>query len=114
MGFWSHAFHVERAADFVATPSEQALLDGAAGQICRRGLAVPAILFLEMLRPLNFVGSQAMAFFAPVVRAVFDWRRYDEFQRLLARRGSVEALLTAIENAEAAREWNSKHRGHSG
>ncbi len=104
MGIWRDAFHVEKAAAFVAGPREQELIDRFADAVCRRGLAVPAILFLETVRPLNFIGSQGLAFFEPLVRALFGWQGYADFRAMLARRGSIEALLAAVETAEAARD----------
>ena len=32
-------------------------------------LVTPAIFFLEMAKPLNFIGSQTMVFFGPIVSA---------------------------------------------
>ncbi|HIC83602.1 MAG TPA: hypothetical protein EYO99_04485, partial [Candidatus Marinimicrobia bacterium] len=32
-------------------------------------LVTPAIFFLEMAKPLNFIGSQAMVFFGPIISA---------------------------------------------
>ncbi|HPM78462.1 MAG TPA: hypothetical protein PK961_15335 [bacterium] len=103
MGWWRKAFAVERAEDFAPDERERQLIDAFAAKICRHGLAVPAILFLESARPLNFIGSQALAFFEPIVRGLLDWQAYSDFAHLLERRGSVEALLAAIENCEAER-----------
>ena len=35
--------------------------------VVRRNMSVPAVIFLESVRPLNFVGSQAMVFFKPLL-----------------------------------------------
>ena len=40
-----------------------------AEEVKSRRLTTPAIFFLEMTRPLNFVGSQAMVFFGPIISA---------------------------------------------
>ena len=40
-----------------------------AQEVKSRRLTTPAIFFLEMMRPLNFVGSQAMVFFGPIISA---------------------------------------------
>jgi hypothetical protein len=101
MGFWKNAFAVEPAADFAPTPRETLVIEAFAAKVCRYGLSLPAILFLETARPLNYLGSQALAFFEPVVRGLFDWQGYADFHRLLERRGSVEALIAAIERHAA-------------
>ena len=103
MSWLKHAFKVEQAVDFAATPDEQALLDKFAEKVCSYGLALPGILFLETFRPMNFLTSQGMAFFEPIVRSMFDWESYTVFWKMLERRGSVEALISTLENHEADR-----------
>ncbi|HPQ70271.1 MAG TPA: hypothetical protein PKW95_14175 [bacterium] len=110
MGWWRKAFAVERAEDFTPSERERELIDAFAAKVCRHGLAIPAILFLESARPMNFIGSQALAFFEPIVRGLLDWQAYSDFARLLERRGSVEALLAAIENCEAERSAQKRER----
>ncbi len=110
MGWWRKAFAVERAEDFAPDERERELIDAFAAKVCRHGLAIPAILFLESARPMNFIGSQALAFFEPIVRGLLDWQAYSDFARLLERRGSVEALLAAIENCEAERSAQKHER----
>jgi len=63
-------------------------------------MTVPAILFLESVKPLSFVGSQAMYFFEPMVRALFAVPEYERVAALMERRESVEALLVAIERRD--------------
>jgi len=104
VSFWKNAFAIERAEEFVATERERELIDRFAARICRHGLALPAILFLETARPLNFVGSQTLVFFEPIVRGIFEWPAYTEFAQMLERRGSVEAIIKAIEETEAEQQ----------
>ena len=42
---------------------DKAFLIKLAEEVKARRMTTPAIFFLEMMRPLNFVGSQAMIFF---------------------------------------------------
>ena len=96
-GFWKNAFAIKRAEDFKASEEELAILDALAAKIVRLGMATPAILFLESSSPLNFIGSQALAFFEPIVRGVFTtWDGYSRFYKMMERRGSVEALIDRI------------------
>lgn len=60
-------------------------------------MTVPAILLLESVKPLSFLGSQALVFFEPMVRAFFTVPDYDRAAALLERRESLEALLVRIE-----------------
>jgi hypothetical protein len=64
-------------------------------------MTVPAIFFLESMKPLSFIGSQAMVFFEPFVRALFSVPEYDRFAGLMERRENLEALLVKIEHQDA-------------
>ncbi|RMH73665.1 MAG: hypothetical protein D6675_01990 [Gemmatimonadetes bacterium] len=63
-------------------------------------MSVPAVLFLEMHKPLSFVGSQLMVFFSPIVNTVFNRREYDMFAEIIEHRDNVEYLLVQIERYE--------------
>ena len=80
---------------------EHELLEKIAHEVVRRGLTAPAILFLASLAPMNFVASQAMLFFAPMVGVVFQRKDYDVLQRMLERRESIELILARIEQRDA-------------
>ena len=82
------------------TPEEEALLDRLAELTVRHRMTVPAILLLESVKPLSFLGSQALLFFEPMVRAFFSVPDYDRVVALLERRESLEALLVRIEAKE--------------
>lgn len=82
------------------TPEEEALLARLADLTVRHRMTVPAILFLESVKPLSFLGSQALHFFEPMVRAFFSVPDYDRVSALLERRESLEALLVRIEAKE--------------
>src|SRR5207244_3455419 len=49
---------------------DRRLLDKLADALARRKMLTPAIFFLESMKPLGFVASQAMVFFRPIVEAV--------------------------------------------
>ncbi len=66
----------------------------------RYRMTVPAILFLESVKPLSFLGSQAMYFFEPMVRALFQVPEYERFAAMMERRENLEALLVAIERQD--------------
>ena len=76
------------------------LLNEVAREIVRRNLTVPAILFLESMKPLSFLGGQLMAFFSPFVHMVVDSRSYDAFAAAIEDRENVEHLIKRIEALE--------------
>jgi hypothetical protein len=64
--------------------------------ILRRGLTVPAIVLLELLQPLSFVGSQILLVAAPLF-GVFGDHAGRHYAWLLADRRNVTQLLEALE-----------------
>jgi hypothetical protein len=93
------------------TPEQVQLFERLSARVVKLRLTVPAMLFLESVRPLNFVGSQVMVFFAPMVHALFTARDYDLLQTALERRetiGYLVDLLEAREQVEFERERAEK------
>ena len=94
--WWSHAFAVESAADRAIDEPEQELIERVADFLVRRGLTAPAVMLLEVGRPLNFVGSQLLVFLSPFISLIFNSEELKRFTRLLAKRRAVDALVEAI------------------
>lgn len=95
------------------SPEDMGLLESVAGRIARYRMEVPAILFLESVRPLNFVGSQALVFFEPVIQTLFNWKQYDRFTRLMGDRDNIDRLTKIIEAEADRRQAAEKNRGSS-
>lgn len=73
------------------------LIEKVARAVVARGMAVPAILVLESSKPLSFLGSQALHFLEPFVRALMDGATFTLFAKALEDRENVERLLVRIE-----------------
>ena len=102
-----------REEEELRTPEDDRLLERIAEATVRWKMTVPAILFLESVKPLSFVGSQTMYFFEPMVRAIFAVPDYERVAALMERRENVEALLVAIERRdEAERRAGRERRDH--
>lgn len=86
------------------TAEDRELLERLATWLARRRMATPAVFFLESLKPLNFVGSQAMVFFEPVVQAFFEGKEFSRFAGIMERRENVELFLEMIEAADHAQQ----------
>jgi hypothetical protein len=97
----AHAFAVP--ADAPLTEADAALLSRIAAAVARRGLAVPAIMALESLGPLAFLGGQALHALAPVLDAACPAEETTRLAAILERRGGPRALAAAIEAAERGR-----------
>lgn len=73
--------------------------------IVERDLTVPAIMLIESIKPLSFLGSQMLVFANPVVSLIVQSGDYYRFIRMIEDRDNIEKLTVAIEeeNAEAFR-----------
>ncbi|MBN2056038.1 hypothetical protein JW905_14005 [bacterium] len=94
-----NAFAV-RSEERVLTAEEEALLDTIAGAIVKRSLTVPALMFLETIKPLNMVGSQIMAFFEPFADSLLKGKGYSMLRDLLEDRRCVSTLIERIERLD--------------
>ena len=92
----AHAFAVETGPALLSQEDE-ALLDRIAAAIVRRGLASPAVLFLEAFAPLNFLGSQALHAIAPLLELAGGAADAERLAAVLERREAVEWLRARIE-----------------
>ncbi len=90
------AFAVRPASE-PCSAAEDALLKKVAAAVVARGLASPAILFLESAEPMNFLGSQALYFLSPILSCVCETREVEVAARLLERRAAVARLIALIE-----------------
>ena len=83
--------------------SDKQLISNLAGKIVRHGMAIPAILFLEMVKYLSFFGGQLMVFFGPIITVFIPSHSYYKIAELLEDRKNVEFLLVQIEQLEELR-----------
>ena len=88
--------------DKPALPEEEAaVLEKVAHQVVKRGMTVPAIIFFESVKPMNFIGSQAMVFFEPIVQGLFEFKDYTTLRQALEKRTTLEILIQRIEALDA-------------
>jgi hypothetical protein len=97
-----HAFAIEPASAFEPTEVQRELVDRVCRQIIVRELTTPAMLFLETVRPLNYVTGQTLQFFTPLLSAVGGATAAEQFATFLEHRGSIDYLCRRVE--ELSRE----------
>ena len=93
---WAHAFSLDPEKAELDSEDE-ALLDKIANAIAKRGLQIPAMLWLESLKPLHFVGAQALMAFRPIASMVVDGEALKRLGEILERRDGIEQLLRRVE-----------------
>jgi len=80
---------IQTADTFEVTDPQAAAVDKVVRLITRFGLTVPAILSLESVRPLSFVGSQFMHVMSPAVGMLVPHGEWDELASLLEDRRCI-------------------------
>jgi hypothetical protein len=79
------------------------LIESLSDFVIERGLEAPAVLFLEMNKPLGFVASQFTIMASPFAALLFGIDKIGQFSKLLSKRESIEELITRIENKAASK-----------
>ncbi len=77
------------------------LIEKIARAVVQRQLTVPAIILLESIKPLSFLGNQILIFANPVVSLIVQSKDYYRFVRMIENRENIEKLTVAIENENA-------------
>jgi len=96
-----HAFALSPIEPAFAS-EDAALLEKVARLIVKRGMALPALLFLESLGPLNFLGSQVLHGLRPFLELVCDATEMERLASVLERRDSVPRLIAVIQEQAAS------------
>ncbi|MBN1356529.1 hypothetical protein JXA40_09750 [bacterium] len=109
----SEAFRVEPEKPFEPTVRQREIIDKLADWVVRRRLTLPAVMFLESMTPLNYLGSQVLVFFHPFVAAFLSSADYNEFQQMLEYRESIPVIIQAIEDCETKFVAKKKQRKSS-
>ncbi len=82
------------------------LVEQAAREIQLRGLAVPALLFLQASRPYRPLGSGAMVFFDPTLRSVFGGD-LPVASEILADDLGIEQLIERLQDPDDDLTWDA-------
>jgi hypothetical protein len=109
-----HAFAVEPEGELELTDAQRRAADRVCREVVARGLATPALMFLEMSRPLNYLGAQALHFFQPFLSVFTDAEGPREFAAFLEQRASIDYLCRGIERGRARREADEGESGGEG
>ena len=74
-----------------------AFIEKMAAKIAQFGMFTPAILFLEMNKPISFLTGQATVLASGVLAPLFGFQNVQQFSRLCEDRSNVEKLIQRIE-----------------
>jgi hypothetical protein len=100
MNWIRHAFALDPPGPAEPTEAERPIVDRVCLEIVRRHLTTPALIFLEMSRPLNSLAANAIHFFSPLLSVLVTGDEHRRFAEFLERRGSIDHLSRRIEQLE--------------
>lgn len=83
---------------------KEAIIQAVVQRVSRYRMEMPAILFLEMHKPLSFLASQAVIVGSPFMVPFLGFERVGAFSAFLKDRENVERLIRCIEQAAVERE----------
>ena len=76
---------------------DKEIIDKYAKKIVDLGLGTIAILTIESVKPLNYIGSQFLYFANPLLTVFPYFKDFDRVAELIEERDNVEYFLTRIE-----------------
>lgn len=88
------------------------VIDSIAAKVAGRRLETPAVLFLDMHKPLSFIASQALLVGMPFLGLLFGAQSIADISKVLSERENVERIIKRIEEMSA--EDGSDHSTSSG
>ena len=97
------AFAIDPPGPAEPTAAQEPSVDWLCRLAARKHMTTPAIVALEMCRPLNHLGAMTLHFFSPAVWAVTPeklYGNYRQFAGFLEQRGSIDYMIHRIEQWE--------------
>ncbi|RKY05581.1 hypothetical protein DRP77_00555 [Candidatus Poribacteria bacterium] len=87
--------------DDIPEEERDRIIEAVAREIVKRGFTTPALLFIELSKPVNFIASQLLVALDPLVSSVLTSSDYRKFSLLMEDDENIERLLQAIERISA-------------
>lgn len=84
--------------DELSPEDRDKLIGELAGKIVSRGMVTPAIIFLEMHKPLAFVAGQSLLVASPFLAPIVGLASVRKYSCLLGSRENLELLIQRIED----------------
>ena len=100
--------HTPFIIDEIPAEAQQALLQKVATFIVKRRLTAPAVLTLEMCKPLHLIGGQLMIALNPFVQVIFNTTDFQKFALIIEQDQNLERLIQLIEQASEKDEVRSE------
>ena len=99
MGMWTVPDDVEVSSKFSSEELDE-FINTLAKLVVDKHMSAPAVMTLEMIKPLSLLGQSALMIFGPLIDMIFDPVKMEKFQAVIGDRKRIEQLMTAIEDFE--------------
>ena len=99
MKWLAHAFAIGSSETAAPNDIQREVVEKLCAEIVRRQLETPALMLLEMGRPLNYVSAQFLHFVQPFAPGILNKQGYEEFAHFLEQRGSMDYICKRLEAA---------------
>ena len=99
MGMWTIPDRAEENLKFSSEELDE-FIEKLAKLIVDRQMSAPAIMALEMAKPLSLVGQSVLVIFGPLLDLLFDPVKMEKFQAVIGDRVRIEQLMNTIEDIE--------------
>ncbi|RPI57244.1 MAG: hypothetical protein EHM55_02505 [Acidobacteria bacterium] len=114
LAWLKHAFAVDPPGPAEPDEAQARIVERVCREIVRRGLTTPAMMALEMGRPLNHLSAQVLTFFQPFVAIVGDATALEQFTGFLEQRGSIDYISARIAALDDENSMSGERRGAKG
>ncbi len=88
----------------------QELIEHLARRLDRWGLTSPAIVLLEVTKPLSFIASQGLLLCEPLLSFLYEGPRIADYADLLADREKIDRLVTRLERDRLTDDRRGKEK----
>ena len=94
--------------DDLSDDERDRVIEKVAVGVVKRGMETPAILFLEMHKPVSFFASQGLVILSPFTAPFIGLDNVQVASKLLEKRENVELLIRRIEDLSVERDAEEK------
>ena len=95
---------VDQLGEPLSEEETEKFVNDVATAIIKRRLETPAVLFLEMNKPLSYIIGQGLIVTMPFLGPIIGQDRIARFSRFLQARDNVERLIQRIEDMSEERD----------
>ena len=103
MGMWTIPDKAEEHLKFSSEELDE-FINSLSKLIVDRQMSAPAIMALEMAKPISLVSQSVLVIFGPLLDLLFDPVKMEKFQAVIGDRVRIEQLMNTIEDFELNKE----------